>query len=210
VVGGEALEQTQAGGERKDGNGGAGGGVVEVVEELAVEVVAAFEGGVEVVEEDDVEGAGFGVGGEVAVGEGRCSSKEVMRCSWPSSKMWNRWRSRPWMALPWLVTTTSTTVRRVVSWRKVGLGSGGGLEVWALQRGDGPATKIRRRQPMASRRCMLAMVDELLRIFVGCGLRSVECAGWHSHGRESDAIIDERALQETVMRQIERERRCRR
>ena len=44
---------------------------MEIVEELAVEVVAAFEGGVEVVEKDDVEGAGFGVGGEVAVGVGR-------------------------------------------------------------------------------------------------------------------------------------------
>jgi len=45
--------------------------VLEIVEQLVVEVVAAFEGGVEVVEEDDVEGAGFGVGRKVAVGVSR-------------------------------------------------------------------------------------------------------------------------------------------
>jgi len=34
------------------------------------------------------------------------------------------------------------------------------------------------------------MLDELWGILIGCGVGCVECAGWHSHGRESDAIID--------------------
>jgi hypothetical protein len=45
--------------------------VLEIVKQLVVEVVAAFEGSVEIVEKDDVEGAGFRVGRKIAVGVGR-------------------------------------------------------------------------------------------------------------------------------------------
>jgi len=64
------------------------------------------------------------------------------------------------------------------------------LVICALAEGARRTTEISSRQPMAGRKCMLAMLDELLGILIGCGVGCVECAGWHSHGRESDAIID--------------------
>jgi len=44
------------------------------------------------------------------------------------------------------------------------------LEFCALTEGGRPTTEISSRQPMAGRRCMLAMLDELLRNLIECGL----------------------------------------
>jgi hypothetical protein len=70
-VGGESLEEFEVGSEQKEGEWGSGGSGLDVLDKLAADVGLIGDGGVEVVEEQDVDGAAGGILGKVAVDVGR-------------------------------------------------------------------------------------------------------------------------------------------